>query len=74
MSVLVIMEQGSGEWNKMSFETLAAGQQIARELGMPCQAAVASSDAAALPIETASSAAAVAAKRQWRRMNLSPGA
>ncbi len=47
MSVLVIMEQrpdasGVSEWNKMSFETLAAGQQIARELGIPIQAAVAS--------------------------------
>ena len=46
MSVLVIMEQranesGAREWNKMSFETLAAGQQIARELGVECQAAVA---------------------------------
>lgn len=46
MSVLVIMEQranenGAAEWNKMSFETLAAGQQIARELGVPCEAAVA---------------------------------
>ena len=45
MSVLVILEQrpneaGVAEWNKMSFETLAAGQQIARELGMPVQAAV----------------------------------
>ena len=36
MSVLVIIEQG----NKMSLETLAAGQQIAGELGLPCEAAV----------------------------------
>ena len=48
MSVLVIMEQRAGEsggpeWNKMSFETLAAGQQIAKELGVPCEAAVAGS-------------------------------
>jgi electron transfer flavoprotein alpha subunit len=33
-------EGGAPEWNKMSFETLAAGQQIARELGVTCQAAV----------------------------------
>jgi electron transfer flavoprotein alpha subunit len=44
VSVLVILEQhgnqeGKPEWNKMSFETLAAGQQIARELGVPCEAA-----------------------------------
>jgi electron transfer flavoprotein alpha subunit len=48
VSVLVIMEQranegGAPEWNKMSFETLAAGQQIARELGVPCEAALAGS-------------------------------
>jgi electron transfer flavoprotein alpha subunit len=36
-------QAGACEWNKMSFETLAAGQQIAKELGVPCQAAVAGS-------------------------------
>jgi electron transfer flavoprotein alpha subunit len=46
VSVLVILEQrpgqnGASEWNPMSFETLAAGQQIAHELGIPVQAAVA---------------------------------
>jgi electron transfer flavoprotein alpha subunit len=40
MSLLVVMEQRSGEWNRMSFETLAAGQQIAKELGVPVSAAV----------------------------------
>jgi electron transfer flavoprotein alpha subunit len=40
MSVLVVMEQRGGEWNRMSFETLAAGQQIARELGTTASAAV----------------------------------
>ncbi len=35
-------DQVAAEWNKMSFETLAAGQQIARELDIPVQAAVAS--------------------------------
>ena len=58
MSVLVIMEQraneaGAIEWNKMSFETLAAGQQIARELGVPCQAAVAASSAGGLQADLA---------------------
>ena len=56
MSVLVIMEQrpnegGTAEWNKMSFETLAAGQQIARELGVPVQAAVASASGTELSKE-----------------------
>ena len=38
--VLVVMEQRVGEWSRMSFETLAAGQQIAKELGVPVSAAV----------------------------------
>jgi electron transfer flavoprotein alpha subunit len=56
VSVLVIMEQrpgqsGAPEWNRMSFETLAAGQQIARELGVPVQAAVACASGAPLRAE-----------------------
>src|SRR5215471_4640186 len=47
------MEQGPGGWNRMSFETLAAGQQIARELGVPCEAAVAAADAGSLSSELA---------------------
>jgi electron transfer flavoprotein alpha subunit len=39
-AVLVVMEQRGGEWNRMSFETLAAGQQIAKELGAAASAAV----------------------------------
>ena len=58
MSVLVIMEQRAGEngtpeWNRMSFETLAAGQQIARELGVPCEAAVAAANVGSLSSELA---------------------
>jgi electron transfer flavoprotein alpha subunit len=58
VSVLVIMEQrpgesGAPEWNRMSFETLAAGQQIARELGLPVQAAVACASGAELGKELA---------------------
>jgi electron transfer flavoprotein alpha subunit len=40
MSVLVVMEARAGEWNRMSFETLSAGQQFASELGVPVCAAV----------------------------------
>jgi electron transfer flavoprotein alpha subunit len=46
-------EGGAPEWNKMSFETLAAGQQIARELGVACEAAVAGSNAGSLSAELA---------------------
>ncbi len=40
MSVLVVLEQRGGKWNRMSFEALAAGRKIAEGLGMPVQAAV----------------------------------
>lgn len=38
--ILVVMEQNGGAWHKMSWETLAAGQQLANELGQPAFAAV----------------------------------
>jgi electron transfer flavoprotein alpha subunit len=38
--VLVILEQRAGGWNRMSFEALAAGQQLAAALGATCSAAV----------------------------------
>jgi len=38
--VLVMMEQRGGAWNRMSWETLAAGQEIAAALGGTCAAAV----------------------------------
>jgi len=40
MSVLAVLEQRAGAWNRASFETLAAAQQIARELGTTAAAAV----------------------------------
>jgi electron transfer flavoprotein alpha subunit len=43
MSVLVVLEQSRGEWHRTSFETLAAGQQLASGLGVPVLAAVAGS-------------------------------
>jgi len=39
--VLVILEQRGGAWNRMSWETLAAGQQLAAALTQPVFAAVA---------------------------------
>jgi len=38
--VLVVLEQRDGVWNRMSFEALAAGQQLAASLGLACSAAV----------------------------------
>jgi len=40
MSILVVMEQRGGEWNRMSWETLAAAQQLAGELNTTASAAV----------------------------------
>ena len=40
MSILAVMEQRGGVWNRMSFETLAAARQFARELGTTASAAV----------------------------------
>jgi electron transfer flavoprotein alpha subunit len=40
MSILAVMEQRGGSWNRMSFETLAAAQQLARELNTTASAAV----------------------------------
>jgi len=58
MSVLVVLEQRGGKWNRMSFEALAAGQKIAQSLGTGLEAAVLGSgidslvkDAAAYPVE-----------------------
>jgi electron transfer flavoprotein alpha subunit len=40
MSILAILEQRGGAWNRMSFETLAAAQQMAREMNTTAGAAV----------------------------------
>jgi electron transfer flavoprotein alpha subunit len=53
MSILVILEQRDGGWNRMSFETLAAAGQIGRELGEPVSAAIAGQGAATLAAEVA---------------------
>jgi electron transfer flavoprotein alpha subunit len=53
MSILVILEQRGGVWNRMSFETLAAAVQTGRELGQPISAAVAGDRVAALAAEAA---------------------
>ncbi len=40
MSILAILEQRNGIWNRMAWETLAAAQQIGRDLNAPVSAAV----------------------------------
>ena len=51
--ILVVTEQRAGAWNRMSWETLAAGQQLARELNVPVFAAVAGKGVASLAGELA---------------------
>jgi electron transfer flavoprotein alpha subunit len=53
MSVLVVLEQTGGKWNRMSWETLVAGQQLAAELGTEVHAAIPGSGIAALAAEAA---------------------
>jgi electron transfer flavoprotein alpha subunit len=49
--VLVVMEcKGEGAWHRTSFEALAAGQQLAHELGVACCAAVLGESAAIAPL------------------------
>ena len=38
--ILVVMEQTAGIWHKMSWETLAGGQQLGKTLGQPVAAVV----------------------------------
>jgi electron transfer flavoprotein alpha subunit len=61
MSVLAILEQQSGKWHRQSWETAAAGQQLASNLGMELHLAAAGSGVSAL----ASDAAAKHAAKVW---------
>jgi electron transfer flavoprotein alpha subunit len=53
MKILAITEQRDGKWNKTSFETLAAAQQIATDTGGTLAAAVIGNGVAALADELA---------------------
>jgi electron transfer flavoprotein alpha subunit len=53
MSVLVILEQQNGQWHRMSWETLAAGQQFAAALEQPVEAAIAGYGIQNLALEAA---------------------
>ena len=53
MSILAVMEHRGGVWNRMSFETLAAAQQLARELNTTASAAVLGHGIGALAAELA---------------------
>lgn len=48
--VLVVLEQRAGIWNRMSFEALAAGQQLAATLGTTCSAAIVGTGSTIAPL------------------------
>jgi electron transfer flavoprotein alpha subunit len=58
MSVLVVLEQRSGQWNRMSFEALSAGQKMAQAAGVPLEAAVLGTGLQALTPDAARSGVA----------------
>jgi electron transfer flavoprotein alpha subunit len=53
MSVLVILEQQASKWHRMSWETLAAGQQFGAALGQPVEAAIVGQGVGSLAAEAA---------------------
>ena len=54
MSILVVLEQQAGQWHRMSWETLAAAQQLGAALGDAVEAAVVGKGIRALANEAAS--------------------
>jgi len=61
MSILVVLEQQQGQWHRMSWETLTAGQQLGASMGLPVEAAVGGKGIRTL----ASEAAAKKLARVW---------
>jgi len=53
MSILAILEQRAGAWHRMSWETLAAAQQLGADLQQPVSAAVAGGEVGGLAEELA---------------------
>src|SRR5262245_48450192 len=53
MSILAVLEQRGGVWNRMSFETLAAAQQLAQQLNTIAAVAVVGGKVEALANELA---------------------
>ena len=53
-SVLVVMElQGGGKWHRMSWEALACGVELGKQLGLPVEAAIVGNGLADLAAEAA---------------------
>src|ERR1700742_1483465 len=52
-TILVVVEQREGKLNRVSWETIAAGQALAAETGWPLEAAVVGKDVSSLATEVA---------------------
>src|SRR3989337_2765127 len=52
-AIIAVMEQQQGKWNRMSWEALAAAQQIGAALGKPVEAVVLGAGGRALADEAA---------------------
>jgi electron transfer flavoprotein alpha subunit len=73
MSVLVVLEQNAGKWNRMSFEALAAGKTIADAFGVSLNAALIGSSVDLLAKEAAAyPVAKVIAVQHERLANYTP--
>ena len=53
MSILAVLEQSRGVWNRMSLETLAAAQELGAALGRPVSVAIPGAGIGALAQEAA---------------------
>jgi electron transfer flavoprotein alpha subunit len=56
--ILVVMEQGGGQWHRMSWEALAAGVELGKQMGQPVFAALPGSGIGTLAAEAAAKAVA----------------
>lgn len=54
MSILVVLEQQAGKWNRLSFEAIAAAQKMGQALSLPVQAVILGSNLEPLATEIAS--------------------
>ncbi|HEX4802057.1 MAG TPA: electron transfer flavoprotein subunit alpha/FixB family protein [Myxococcaceae bacterium] len=58
MSVLAVLEQQAGRWHRQSWETFAAGQQLAASLNLPLEVAIVGSAVSPLAADAAAKKAA----------------
>ena len=70
MSILVVVEQREGKLNRVSWETLTAGQAVAADSGWPLEAAVLGDSVAAFAAEIARKKSKTRSSNPTRLMRL----